>query len=283
MKRAGLLLLAPLLVVGCERGGGSGPGGSGAQEARDLVQRGEYDAALARLGGGSDPESLYLLGLAWAGKAAQAGRPTGGPLGPEATQALAFFEKAVQGRPDHAAAHLAMGDLLAPHVAAPDAAPAPDEVSSGVTAERVLAAYGAAVQADPAATDAVEALIEFATRMGRLPEAEAGYRELIRRDRENAEVLVRFGDLLAGPLEKPEEAQEVYAQALMWRPDDDATRLKIADIHLDAAEAHLEVDQYAAANSRLREARKYAGGTSSPQAARLKDLERRLADASGRR
>jgi tetratricopeptide (TPR) repeat protein len=284
MTRSGLLLLfAPLLVVGCERGGGgSVPAREGLEEARALVEKGEYDAALARLGQADDPESLHLLGRAWAGKA----RPSaGGPLGPEETQALAFFERALQARPDDAASHLAIAELLAPHaVAEPpgDRGPA-SGTASGVTVDRVLGAYGAAIQADPADTRAAEALIGFATRTGRLSEAEAGYRELVRRDRENGEVLVRFGDFLAGPLEDPEEALAVYAQALMWRPDDNATRLKMADIHIEAARDLLEADQYAAAEARLREARKHVGRTPSPQASRLREVEARLADASGRR
>ncbi len=286
MTRAGIpVLVAALLVVGCERGGGGpGRGGEAVDEARALVDEGEYDAALARLGEATDPESLYLLGRAWAGKARLRGRGGGG-LGPEETQALAFFEKAVQARPDHAAAHLAIAELLAPHaVAVPkDGKGVAAGVAPGVSVDRVLGAYAAAIQADPADTVAVEALVEFATRMRRLPEVEAGYREWMRRDRENPEVLVRFGDFLAGSRHDPEAAQGVYAQALMWRPDDEATRLKIADIHIEAARVHLEANQYAAAEARLREARKYVGRGSSPQATRLREVEARLADASGRR
>lgn len=287
MSRAGsLVLLATLLAVGCERnGGGPAPGGGAADEARALVEKGEYDAALARLGEATDAESLYLLGRAWSGKARQAGSGDGQGLSLEEQQALSFLEKAVQARPDHAGAHLAIGELLAPHVLAKagggggtGATPGP-----GVTVDRVLAAYGAAIQADPADTEAVERLIQFASRVERVAEVEAAYREWVRRDRENPEVLVRFGDFLAGPGQNPQEAMGVYAQALMWRPDDEATRLKIADIHMTAAQELLEADQYARAEARLREARKYVGSGPSPQATRMRALEARLADASGRR
>jgi tetratricopeptide (TPR) repeat protein len=289
MNRAPVLvLLSALVVLGCERnGGGPAAGGGVADEARALIERGEYDAALARLGDSTDAESLYLLGRAWAGKARLSGPARGQTLGLEEQQALAFLERAVEARPDHARAQLAMAELLAPHALATpagaggkDTAPRP-----GVTVARVLAAYGAAIQADPADTEAVERLIEFATRAGRAAEVEAGYREWVRRDRENPEVLVRFGDFLAGPGDDPQEALGVYAQALMWRPDDEATRLKIADIHMAAARGYLEADQYAGAEARLREARKYVGSGSgaSPQASRLRALEARLADASGRR
>lgn len=288
MTRAGaLLLVAPLLLVaGCTWGGG-GPGSTeaGVEEARALIETGEYDTALARLGGAEDAESLYLLGRAWAGKARLAGRVGGDQLGPEEAQALGFLKRAVEARPELAAAHLEIAELLAPHVpvepvSGTRAADGPAPVAS---VDRVLGAYGAAIQADPADTRAVEALITFATRTGRLPEAEAGYRELIRRDRENPVALVRFGDFLVESMQDPAAAEGVYAQALMWQPDDNATRLKIADIHIGAASGHLELDQYAAADAELREARKYVGSAPSPQAERLRAVERLLAEASGRR
>jgi tetratricopeptide (TPR) repeat protein len=287
MSRTGvLLLIAPLVAIGCEQGGGRpAPGRQATEEAEVLVERGEYDAALARLGEARDPESLSVLGRAWAGKARQAGRAGGGALGPEETQALAFLEKAVEARPDLASAQLAIAELLAPHaVARPrDSRREGAGAAPGVSVDRVIAAFGAAVQADPGDTKAVEELVEFALRVGRPAEAEAGYREWVRRDREDPEVLVRFGDFLAGPGEKPDEALGVYAQALIWNPDDEATRLKIAAIHLKAARELLEVSQYAAAEARLREARKYVGRGRSPQAAQLRALESRLADVRGRR
>ncbi len=282
MTRAGVLLLvAPLLIVGCERRGARpGSGDPGVAEARALLEKGEYDAALAQLGAAEDPESLYLLGRAWAGKARLVGRVGGGQLSSEETRALGFLERAVEVRPDLAAAHLEIAELLAPHI---PVEPAGGAAPPGVTVNRVLEAYGAAIQADPADTAAVEALIAFSTRVGRASEAEAGYRELIRRDRENPVVLVRFGDFLAGVMRDPAAAQALYAQALMWRPDDNATRLKIADIHLDAASGHLELSQYAAVEAELREARKYVGSAPSAQADRLRETDRLLAEASGRR
>jgi tetratricopeptide (TPR) repeat protein len=281
MRRAGVLALVVLaLAPGCRRGDQQGPRGA-IEEARALIEQGDYDGALARLGAGSDAESMYLLGRAWAGKAAGRAPAPDGTLSPEESQALEFLERAVAAQPDHAPAHLAIGNLLAPHVrtaAAGSAAP-----GSGVTADRVLEAYGAAVQADPADTESVQALIDFAIRVGRPSAAKAGFEELVRRDRENPDVLVRFGDFLSGPGHDPEAALGVYAQALIWRPDDNETRLKMADIHLDAARGHLEQRAYVAAEARLREARKLVVDPASPQARRLRELEGELADLSGRR
>jgi hypothetical protein len=284
MRRAGVLALVALalaLAPACRQGDHQGGPQGAIEEARALIEQGDYDGALARLGAASDAESLYLLGRAWAGKAASRAPAPDGTLSPEESQALDFLERAVAARPDHAAAHLAIGNLLAPHVRTGGTAPATP--GSGVSADRVLEAYGAAVQADPADTESVQALIDFAIRVGRPAAAKAGFEELVRRDRENPEVLVRFGDFLTGPGQDPEAALGEYAQALIWRPDDNETRLKMADIHLDAARRHLEERGYVAAEARLREARKLVADPASPQARRLRELEGELADLSGRR
>lgn len=289
MTRTGASLLVVLLVGGCQQDPAPAAGKGGAHpEAQKLVEQGEYDAALAELAGASDAEALYLMGQAWVGRAGGARRTENGRLGPEEMQALDLFQQAVAARADYGAAHLAVAELLAPYALAAEAGSAAraDPASSGggpvVTVERVLAAYAAAVQADPGDTAAPSQLIEFALKAGRPQDAAAGFLELTRRDRENPDLLVRFGDFLAGPGEDPAEAERVYAQALIWRPDDVGTHLKIADLRIDAALEHLKVDHYAAAEAELRAARKHVVDSGSPQARRLREAERSLADASGR-
>ncbi|HXK09598.1 MAG TPA: hypothetical protein VMT70_08140 [Vicinamibacteria bacterium] len=287
---AGALVL--LTAPGCRRGTGAPAAGNGdpLAESRALVDDRRYDEAIARLGTGSDPESLYLLGRAWAGKAEAAPVPTpapgapataGAPLKPEEEQALAFFERAVAARPDHAAAHLAIAQLLAPHALASVArggAPA----AGGATVDRVLRSFGEAVQADPGGTAAAEAMVQFATRAGRVADADAAFQELLRRRREDPDLLVRYGDFLAGPGGNGEGALAQYAQALIWRPDDAATKRKMADIQLVAVAALLSRQQYATAEARLHDARKFVTNPASPEAARLRELEGRLAEIRGR-
>lgn len=296
LAAAGALLL--LAAPGCRRdsaGPSAGPSaGDPLAEARALVDERRFDEAIARLPDGADAEGLYLLGRAWAGKAETAPVPTPGPgttapagalLKPEEARALAFYERAVAARPDHAAAHLAIAELLAPHalVAAPTrgggAAPAG---AADVSVDRVLRSYGAAIQADPAGTVAAEAMVRFATRAGRVAEADAAFQELVGRRREDPELLVRYGDFLAGPGGNADGALARYAQALIWRPDDVSTRLKMAEIHLAAASALLAQQQYAAAEARLREARRFVADPASPQAARLREFEGRLREIRGR-
>jgi hypothetical protein len=301
-ERGALLLAAALLAVSCRREAPPQSAGDPLAEARALVDRRQFDAALARLGTASDAESLYLIGRAWAGKAETAPLPTppaaapgGGPapapeLKPEESRALEFFERAVAVRPDHAAAYLAIAELLAPHALA-RSVPAARAGRVAVTAapagpdtsvDRVLHSYAEAVQADPGGSAAAEGLIRFATSAGRLAEADAAFQELLRRRREDPELLVGYGDFLAGPRRDPEAALGPYAQALIWRPDDTATRSKVADIHLAAAAGLLGQREYASAEARLREAKKYVGAPTSAQAARLRDLEAQIRDIRGR-
>ena len=289
MRRSAVLLLAIPLLAGCqEQSGRAGGAGAAYPEARALVERGEYDAALADLAGAGDAEALTLMGQAWLGKAGGARRILGASPGPEEMQALDLFEQAIAARPDYPEAHLAVAELLAPYALASEArgAPAADAGAGAgpvVTVEQVFEAFGGAIQADPADTTAVSAMIEFALKAGRTREAVAGFRELTRRDRENPDLLVRFGDFLAGPAGDPEGALGVYAQALIWRPDDTATHSKIADLHLDAALERLGERAYLAAEAELHEARKHVREPGSAQARRLRDVEGALAEASGRR
>ncbi len=62
--------------------------------------------------------------------------------------------------------------------------------------ERVIQAYRAAIQGDPAAKGAVERLVDFATRVGRVDDVDQALQELLRRDKEKPEPLVRYGDFL---------------------------------------------------------------------------------------
>jgi tetratricopeptide (TPR) repeat protein len=288
---AGTLLLL-VAALACRRGGGA-PDPEGADPlagARSMVEQARYDEAIASVGDRADAEAIYLLGRAWAGKAEAAAVPTpppgspataGPPLKAEEERALALFERAVAERPDHAAAHLAIARMLAPHALAAaaraDAAPA-----GGATVDRVLRSFGNAIQADPGGTAAVEAMIQFATRAGRRADADAGFQELIRRRREDPDLLVRYGDFLVGAGGNAEGALDQYGQALIWRPDDAATRLKMADIHLAAAAAQIAQQQWSTAVARLRQARKFTLDPASPQAVRLRELEGRLREIRGR-
>jgi hypothetical protein len=303
LARTGVALA--LALSACSRREGSRAGGDPLAETRSLLSERRYDDALARLGDAADPDAEYLAGRAWMGKAETATLPLatpGGPpaatlMKPEEERALAFFEKAVAARPDFADAHIAIAELLAPHAIASaaaasaaaahsaprgKAAPAPPIAAPDPLVDRVLASYGSAIQSDLSGTQAAESLIAFATRVGRLAEADGAYQELVKRRREDAAPLVRYGDFLAGPAGKPEAALAQYAQALIWKPNDTATKLKMADIHLAAAAAYLRDLQYVAAEARLKDAKRYAVDPASPQAARLAELEGRLREVRGR-
>ena len=207
----------------------------------------------------------------------------------EEIQAAQAFEKAIAARPETAAPHLALAQLLAPHAAhqhdiveeaarhkkaPPPAVPLPVDLSI----DRVIRAYRFAMQADPAAAGTPDELIRFGRRVGRLDAAEAGFQEVIRRkkERETAEPLARYGDFLAEDKKEPLAAVEQYRQALIWVPDDDATRGKVAAIYLKMAAEAFAKQQYAVAEDRVKEAGKYVTDRTSDQGRALADYQARL-------
>jgi len=287
----------------------SGPVG----QARQLFEQGRLDQALAKLQEApGDPESLYFQGAVWAKKAESAPLPTPPPapsplpwgaappaapeLKPEEVTALDFYEKALAARADHSHAHLGIAELLAPHAIrkqevelakkksrpprrgkavepTPEPATGPDW-----TPERVIREYRAAWQADPKSKAAVEGLIRFAGRVGRLDDAEAGLQELTQRDPERPEPFIHLADFLINDKKDPLGAVEQYKQALVWRADDDATRAKIADIYIAMGIEHWNAGQWSLADSRFKEAQKFVTDRNSPQGLKVRDYTGRLAD-----
>jgi len=243
-------------------------------EARRLLERGQADAALAALQSApAGAESYYLQGAAWAKKAETAPLPTPPPapsplprgyIPPSAPefkeaelQALSLLERAVADEANHARAHQAIADLLAPHAvrraemskAAParsrgkrdkPEAPPPVAPTEGpeASADRVIREYRLAMTADPAGKAPVEALIVFCDRTDRAVEAEAAFEELLKREREKPEPYVRYGDFLKAR-HNFEGAIGQYRQALMWKADDEDTKAKIGEIYIAMAQEHL--------------------------------------------
>jgi len=317
MTRRALLVVA-LLGVSCERFGGTKPPpptpppATPVQEARALIEQGQLDAALAKLAEAPEQaESLYLQGAAWARKAESAPLPTPPPLvsplakgaepptapefKPEELTALALFERVIAAQPDHALAHLALADLLAPHAArwhetaaaqratsrrgkrqGPAVAPTPAPGAPDFRVDRVIEGYWAALQADQAAKEAAVGLAQFCLRVGRLEDADAALRELIRRDKENPEHLVRYGDFLASQRKDPIAAVDQYRQALIWRPDDDEVRGRIADIFIAQGIEHYLKQEYASAEARFAEAERFITDRGSPRAIKIQDYLGRL-------
>jgi hypothetical protein len=307
--RAAVLALA-VLAAACER-----PAASRAtpappaprhptDEARELIEAGQPDAALAKLAElPGDADALHYQAVAWAKKAESAPLPTPPPgssdapeFKPEELTALDFYEKALAASPGDGRAQLGVAELLAPHAirwqervdaaqrgatrrnrrAAAPAAPALPPGVPDYTTARVLAAYRAALTGDRGSKQAAESMARFCLRVGRLDEADAALRELIQRDMENPENLVRYGDFLANERKDGQAAVDQYRQALIWKPDDDATRGKIADIFIAQGIAHYQKEEYAVAEARLLEADKYLTDRNSPSAFKIQDYLARL-------
>jgi hypothetical protein len=303
-------LVLGLAVASCRHlpgaGGSDGNLAGPVRDGKALLESGQLDAALAELlKAPDDPDSLYYQGRVWAKKAESAPLPTPPPapaslprgaaapaapeLKGEEIQAAQLYEKAIAARPDNAAPHLALAELLAPHAAhqhdlAEDAAshkrpPVPvTPLPVDASVERVIRAYQAAMQADPASTAPVDGIIQFGRRVGRLDAAEAGFKEMVRRkkERETAEPLVRYGDFLAQDKKDPLAAIEQYRQALIWVPDDDATRGKVADIYLKLAVDAFAKQQYAVTQADLGDASRYVTDRTSARGQLLEEYRGRL-------
>jgi hypothetical protein len=308
-RRAARLVLVACLAASCRKPATEAPppADDPFAEARALVERGQYDEALARLSSAGEPEALYLQGRAWAAKAEKAPLPTpaaGTSVAPEwkpeEIRAIDLLERAIAAQPNLAGAHVTLAQVLTPHAlvrAEREAAaaakargrkgkPVPVETPPPMegpdcSPERVVRELKAAAQADPASRVAVDALIAFATRAGRLDEASAGYQELLKREREKPEPFVRYGDFLAVDRKDPQGALDQYRQALIWRPDDDATKGKVADIYITMARQHVDNREYATAEARMAEAQKYLTPNTAAQAQRLQELQAFLAQIRG--
>jgi tetratricopeptide (TPR) repeat protein len=305
-----VLVSAAVVVSGCKHipgsGGADGGVSSAAREGKALFESGQLDAALAELQKSpDDPDSLYYQGRVWAKKAESAPLPTPPPppvptprgwqeppapeFKPEEIQAAQLYEKAIAAKPDNAAAHLALSQLLAPHAAhqydlAEDAAkhkkppvpaaPAPIDAS----VDRVIRGYQIAMQSDPTSATPVEELIRFGRRVGRLDASEAGFKEMVHRkkEKETAEPLARYGDFLAEEKKDPLAAIEQYRESLIWVPDNDAVRGKVAGVYLKMATEAFAKQQYKVTEDYLRDAAKYVTDRASAQGQMLDDYRARL-------
>jgi len=310
MKRPFVLaLVLGLAAAACQSdkapdGGGTTLAGPVA-EGKALFEQGRLEEALAKLEEApGDPDSLYYQARVWAKKAETAPLPTPPPLASggfaavpefkaEELRALELFQKAVATRPDHGPAHLGIAELLAPHAlrrleqqkaasgrrSGRRASPPPEPAASaGVDygPERVINAYQFAVRADPVGTEAPEGLISFGVRSGRLEAAEAGFRVLLQRLREKPEPFSRYGDFLLNQKQDPDAAIEQYRQALIWKPDDAATRSKIGEIYLARGIQYFNRQQFASAEEQLKQAEKWITDPSSAPAQRLRTYRDKL-------
>jgi len=290
-------MLALAVVAGACAGSGGSGGGAGESGG----------------GGSEEVDRLYQEGLSWAKRAEAAPLPTpdpatvaGGSGGafaaapefkPEELRAVESFEKALSAHPNHAGANLALGDLLAPHALrrleaqrardaaakgrprkgqARDAAVTLVPVSTvDASPERVIRVYQAALQADPGRTPA-DRLISFAVPAGRLDAAEAAHHELLLRVKERAEPYALYGDFLAMQKKDLDGAIDQYRQALIWKPDDEDTRRKLADIHLTRGVEYYGRQEFTRAVIEFKESEKYVTDRDSEQGRRLQTYLTRM-------
>jgi tetratricopeptide (TPR) repeat protein len=282
-------------------------------EGRSLLEQGRLDDALARLGDAAgDAEGLYLQGRVWAKKAETAPLPTPPPVASplprgavapaapefkdEELRALDAYQKAIAARADLGEAHLALAELLAPHAVrhldrqrsapaarprrrgGPEPTPMPAGTNSGGVefgADRIVAEYQAAARSPQVARAAADGLIAFGTRAGRVDAAEAGFRQLLELVKEKPEPFIQYGNFLLEHKGDGDAAIEQYRQALIWKADDEATRLRIADIYLARGAEHFGKQHFALADEAFKQAAKWVA-PGSPQEQQLRSYQRQL-------
>ena len=284
-------------------------------------QQGSAPGAGAAAGAGAEhANALYDEGLSWAKKAETAPLPTPPPLAaplprgaepppapefkPEEIQAVSFFEKAIAAEPTDARPHLALALLLGPHAlhrleleeqavwrkkpargkgraTPPPPVATPDPSGIDYSVARIVRLYQAGIQNEPS-RQPVEQLVTFAIQAKDLEAAEGGLQELVKRVKESPEPFLRYGDFMLNVKKDNDGAIEQYRQALIWRPDDEATRAKVAGIYIDmGAEAYAQ-KQYAIAQTHFANAVKYVTDKTSPQGVKVQDYLTRLREIRGR-
>jgi tetratricopeptide (TPR) repeat protein len=297
MRVAFLLALASLPLA-CEKlplPGGRGTGATptaapappAVQQGKALLDQGQLDAALAKLQElPDDPVGLYYQGVIYARKGSATPLPEAG-FRDEDKLGVQALERAVSLKPEFAAAHFLLAETLAPYTlkrhgpavtgrrrGPRQPSPAPDDPD--ITPERVARAYQAAVAHDKTSKAPTEALLRYAREMNRPEDAEPVYLAMLERDKESAEPHVTYGDFLYREKKDPMKAIDQYQLALVWKPQDTLPKDRICDIYLDLASEHFDKGEWATAEARLRDARKFVTTPGSPQEQRLRELQSKL-------
>jgi tetratricopeptide (TPR) repeat protein len=261
------------------------------QQGKALMDQGQLDAALAKLQElPDDPVSLYYQGVVHVRKGLAAPLPETGYREEDKLAAQAL-ERAIAAKPEFAAAHFTLAELLAvyarQHHNAParkgrgrPPTPAPDDPDA--SPERVARAYQAAVQHDKTSRAPIDALIKFAREMKRPDDADLAYRELLLRDKEKPEPHMLYGDFLAKEKKDRLKAVEQYQLALVWAPQDPTPKQKICETYIDWAQEHYDAGEWANADARLKDAQRFLPGPQSPEARRIQELRATLGELRGR-
>lgn len=296
LKRVPSALALAVFALGCDKlplpGKPQAPGSAApviaaapqaVQEGKALMDKGQLDAALAKLQElPDDPVSLYYQGIVYVRKGLAVPLPETG-FRAEDKQAAQLLEKAVALKPEFAAAHFTLAEALVPYTLqrhapakrrpARQPSPAPDDPD--ISPDRVARAYQAAVQHDKTSRAPIDALFKFTREMKRPDYADMAYRELLARDKESAEPHIAYGDFLANEKKDRLKAIEQYQLALVWKPQDTSPKDKIGGVYVDWAQEHFDKGEWATAEARLLDARKFLS-EQAPQTQWMRELQAKL-------
>jgi hypothetical protein len=257
--------------------------------AKSLMDQGQLDAALAKLQElPDDPIGIYYQGVIHVRKGLASPLPEMG-YRDEDKLAAQLLERAIAAKPEFAAAHFTLAELLVPYVRQhhspgrkrPARAPSPAPDEPDASPERVARAYQAAVQHDKTSRAPIDALIKFAREMKRPDDADLAFRELLARDKEKSEPHVLYGDFLAKEKKDRIRAVEQYQLAIVWSPLDQSLKDKIGETYVEWAQEHFDAGEWANADARLKDGQKFVA-PGSPHFERFKELQAKLRQVRGR-
>ena len=266
-----ILVCCASIFAGCDRiealkndllGSGKSDDGENPELAavRNLYDAGELDTALERVAAltASNPnlaDAHYLGGLCHLAKAGDAPDPNQ-PLGPEEQAAFDAFQRALSINPRYAPSAVGIGDLFSRRVPArkPRRAPEDPEDPYNMASD----AYARAVSIDPTLALGQSHYAMFLEKTGQLEEAEKAYRAAIEAvatiPEEAPDYYMAYGQFLAGPANRLEEAIDQFELARMFRQDDEVIRTELAIIQSRIGQGHFEKQEYLLAEGALSKA-----------------------------
>ncbi|HEX3484229.1 MAG TPA: tetratricopeptide repeat protein, partial [Micropepsaceae bacterium] len=198
-----------------------------------------------------DSETMRLFGQALIGK-------------DELTLGMAAFARALELNPKNCRVYTSRATAL-------QRAGAPDT--------EVLAELDKAIALEPGNAEHLRAKAAYFQRRSRFAEAEAVHKELLAKDPDDIETLMRLGHLLGYSLRRYEEANQFLRHALELKPDDPRCLSGLCKSLLDS--------RYGVESDHIEEAGKIAhrliatGTDLTPHAANLSGVFLRLADYEG--
>jgi len=222
------------------------------------------------------PETHYFRGLCLLDEAAS--EDVGEELSPTEEAAFGAFAQAIALNPRHALANVGVGDLHGRHVTSRAHEDGGEDAVDSFSI--ALHAYRRAVTIDPTLAEAQLHYGRFLARTGSIEAAEVAYQEAVAAAATVPEIApdyyLAYGQFLAGPAERLDDAQDQFELARMFRQDDPAIQQELAMIQARIGLAHYKRQEFLLAQTILQEAVPMFPDSSIPEAQEAQEALDRL-------